>query len=750
MCVNTAAVLSTSPPFLRPKITILVDFKSRIKDVFVTLNTHLFKKCGKNSSLLSFNTKYVVVKFIFYLKIPCGHWPLFATFFNKCNIFKSLNHYFLCFILATKCHIDHPLQPDDHLDDTYKCFVALGWFYVLHLNFDKCFKTNHKSFAFHIILSILNLHYFTKDYLQRCGDVQLNPGPSGKLTIGTFNSSGCKNYSKLKRLMTWLFKLKKSDRFIYSLQETHISSSEVALVQSLWREGLIVSPSNGKARGVLTVFSNNLFDNILYEHGSKDGRTTCIIGSYNGVTDMFLSLYSPNSGKNAEFYSSFFARTNNLVTKYNVSNVYISGDFNLILKGGSSCNRVQTAYEKKLVNIVESELKGLGLECLSNTSSSTWNRGNKFSTLDYIYGPKYVSDSGVDCKILWGVDKSDHAAIQVNIEYDLDKGRGMFRPNVAFLDCTNLRSSFESELSLLMQQTDPTWCPHTKLEFAKVAIRSKVIEYSLKFKKQTEDKHQNIIVELGKLREIKMKQLASGSSSTTDGLNMLDFDIAELERDLDKVLSDKTKMLAAKSRVKWLELGEKSNKYFLNLNKSFQNSSYFKSFIVNGKECHDSKSKLDGVYDFYSKLYSHQKNNDSKSFLNTLEFSHICPADSDNLIKPLTKDELTKVLKSCGDTASGPDGIGYKLLKSCWSFYADVLLDSWNHGIMIGQLAPSHRESAICLLKKKGKDHKYIGNLRPITLSNCDIKLITKALTKRCNPILNKILNPHQTAYIPG
>jgi hypothetical protein len=43
-----------------------------------------------------------------------------------------------------------------------------------------------------------------------------------------------------------------------------------------------------------------------------------------------------------------------------------------------------------------------------------------------------------------------------------------------------------------------------------------------------------------------------------------------------------------------------------------------------------------------------------------------------------------------------------------------------------------------------------ISNLRPISLSNCDIKIITKVLTKRFNIFLPVTLNPHQTAYIKG
>jgi hypothetical protein len=253
------------------------------------------------------------------------------------------------------------------------------------------------------------------------------------------------------------------------------------------------------------------------------------------------------------------------------------------------------------------------------------------------------------------------------------------------------------------------------------------------------------------MQEIRAK-LASDNSNLSKYLDIdtVDADLFSLNLELDKVLNDRTKILSNKSRLKWLEFGEKSNKYFLNLNKSFQNSSYFKSFINQGKEVFDSASKIKVVHDFYSQLYDYHENENSNSFLSSVNVGSL-NMESNNVLKaPITKNELVAVLKSSGDTASGPDGIGYKLLKTCWSFYGDVLINSWNYALTTGLLAPSHRESVICLLQKKGKDKRIVGNLRPITLSNCDIKVITKALTKRCNKILNDVLNPHQTAYIPG
>jgi hypothetical protein len=72
------------------------------------------------------------------------------------------------------------------------------------------------------------------------------------------------------------------------------------------------------------------------------------------------------------------------------------------------------------------------------------------------------------------------------------------------------------------------------------------------------------------------------------------------------------------------------------------------------------------------------------------------------------------------------------------------------YSIQTGTLPPSHIESVITLLPKEGKNTKEIKNWRPITLSNCDAKIITKALATRMSKVLNEIIDPSQTAYIPG
>jgi len=113
-------------------------------------------------------------------------------------------------------------------------------------------------------------------------------------------------------------------------------------------------------------------------------------------------------------------------------------------------------------------------------------------------------------------------------------------------------------------------------------------------------------------------------------------------------------------------------------------------------------------------------------FLESIETEKITEEDNRNLTKPITLNELTMTLRSSSRTTPGPDSIGNQVYKICWDLVGKHILEAWNYSLLTGCLSESQRSLMICLLEKKGKDRRLINNLRPITLSNCDLKLITK------------------------
>ena len=62
------------------------------------------------------------------------------------------------------------------------------------------------------------------------------------------------------------------------------------------------------------------------------------------------------------------------------------------------------------------------------------------------------------------------------------------------------------------------------------------------------------------------------------------------------------------------------------------------------------------------------------------------------------------------------------------------------------QLSIPQRQAIIN--RKLGRDKRYIKNWRPISLSNVDIKLLSKTLAKRLKEVLPCLISAQQTAYV--
>ena len=157
------------------------------------------------------------------------------------------------------------------------------------------------------------------------------------------------------------------------------------------------------------------------------------------------------------------------------------------------------------------------------------------------------------------------------------------------------------------------------------------------------------------------------------------------------------------------------------------------------------------VEEFYKKLY--EKGNSKEDnlenlipFLSNLEKPNM--TNIDNIDKPLTLTDLHNTLNSCKDSSPGPDGIPYSLIKLTWPYFGQMLLDSWNYSILTGKLTHSHEDSYLKLLPKEGKDLNLLKNWRPITLSNCDLKIITKTLANKLSTNLINVISQCQTAYM--
>ena len=96
----------------------------------------------------------------------------------------------------------------------------------------------------------------------------------------------------------------------------------------------------------------------------------------------------------------------------------------------------------------------------------------------------------------------------------------------------------------------------------------------------------------------------------------------------------------------------------------------------------------------------------------------------------------------------GTDGLPAEFYKLFWSDISDALIPALNFAYDTGKLPITQRRGLIKLIPKKETDLKNLKNWRPLSLLNCDYKLIAKSIANRIQATLPKLINNDQTGFI--
>ena len=583
--------------------------------------------------------------------------------------------------------------------------------------------------------------------LLRSGDIESNPGPE-VLTLTTQNCRGLKNKEKVKQLLCRLNN--SAGTQIIALQETHLES---AYIKYSWHGNVALTPSCGAKGGIITLVSGNV--NILEQFDIENDAQILLaemLDNRDTTSLIIVNLHSPcaHDQTKIEFFEKIKEHINDLTRIHDNCEIIMLGDFNTTFWSSERINTKRTKCEETVAENITEMFNEFNLkDCWSKFDSSmTWRHGEKMSRLDRILWSESLELKHNNTSTDWSLTSSDHSAVVVKLtsQKQMNKRTMITRIDTTFMSNIKLRTIFLREIDERMNQLKETNLdPHGKLEFLKMSIRSVAIDIASNHRKDKEKEFKEI--ESG----LKFWQ-STFENSTHPKFN----DIARQNLDIliarrNTYLNERGKYLSERSKSKWYQEGERSTKYFLNLNKAKNNKNEMVELLIDGNLTSDQNQINDYVERFYTQLYekgdAHETNStDLDLFLGNLDR---VPDEMVKLIESnLSTEEIYETLKDCDDSAPGPDGIPYSLIKLTWNYFGKTLIESWNYAEKIGKLAPSHDMSYLRLLPKEGKDTRLLKNWRPITLSNCDFKLITKTLSWRLAKAVDSVISPNQTAYM--
>ena len=281
------------------------------------------------------------------------------------------------------------------------------------------------------------------------------------------------------------------------------------------------------------------------------------------------------------------------------------------------------------------------------------------------------------------------------------------------------------------------------------SLKIKVKEYTQMFCRRKSIKGKNI-------RSILEERLQSLETK----IDVNEFN-AEIENDylkvktkLEKIYQNESKGAGIRARVKWIEQGERSTKYFLGLEKSRVRKKEIKQLkSQNGKRTIRKQEEIiKEVRKFYSQLYDNEPKNveEMRNYVFTQNVNQLSEEDKETCDGLLTVDECKQAIFNMAKNKSpGCDGISIEFYQTFWPKIKDILVSALNDCYVTGMMSNTQKRGLITLLFKKG-DSQCLNNWRPITLLNCDYKIIAFILASRLQKVIASIVSETQTGYIKG
>jgi exonuclease III len=565
--------------------------------------------------------------------------------------------------------------------------------------------------------------------------VEKNPGPEeDKLktySFSTYNVKGlsiatCNGMRKFRKLIN-MCRNNCSDGNVICLQETHVIDTNY--FKKVWQNEYIIANGTRASKGVAILVGKDV--SIVNKIICHEGRyIICKLVNKKADLNVFLSnVYAPNNHSLAiQFYNEFFDTMENFVNDNSEENenfdICLTGDFNFVPDPSDCKNRNFSNLEARLAELVNDRLEILDLKDMkyldSEPSIYTWHARGIFSRLDRFYVNQSLINKSVKVSKDWSPDfRSDHALIKLEyIGKQERKGPGILRLQQDLIKNPKKVESITKDLESWMTSVSDEWSPDKVWEFTKVGLHS--IAYAMARKENNIQMNEKTrLQEKVNMLKIKLPNLIEENE-----INNCESEIRDSEIELDKILEQEADRLMFLSGLKWREAGEKSSKYFFGLARKRKQEATITMLKDGHGVIQSSLTKIMTIAStFYKDLYSMGHRQTDVHIDN--DFFDLCPSLNEVarkiMDKDLTEQEILDTLKTCNESAPGPDGIPYSYYKTFNKILIPNMLKAWNWSLEEGTLCPSQKLSTIFIIPKKDKDKTEIKNWRPITLSNCDL-----------------------------
>ena len=170
---------------------------------------------------------------------------------------------------------------------------------------------------------------------------------------------------------------------------------------------------------------------------------------------------------------------------------------------------------------------------------------------------------------------------------------------------------------------------------------------------------------------------------------------------LEQIYKIKANGIKIRSKCEWYEHGEKSSKFFLNLEKRRAIQGQVRTVIYNDEETNDEAEINNHIYSFFNYLYKETlsfSSNNLETYLNTISLPKLTKEKSKTLDGGITEKELLIALQSMENNKSpGNDGLTKEFHITFWNEVKAPIEKAY----LVKQLSASLKQAVIKSIEKK-------------------------------------------------
>ncbi|OMO91306.1 reverse transcriptase [Corchorus capsularis] len=516
---------------------------------------------------------------------------------------------------------------------------------------------------------------------------------------------------------------------IHGPQESKCEGFDPKQFRLIWGEGNIhgvFADAVGKAGGLISIWRDDFFQ---MDSSIISQRILIILGSIRAL-DMkcaFVNVYAPN---NDEERRVFFEELSMHLSVLNVPTC-ICGDFNVVKseeeRSGTLSNDTALGVFNDFIEdwaLVDLPLVGSNFTWFENSSPPSFSRIDRF-----LFAPIFLTTFPNVFQKALPRSLSDHNPILLGCE-EVDWGPKPFKLFNFWCEDDDFKLMVKTVWS--NSQNSNLW---EKLKSLKPALKA-----------WASTKFGNLAASISSL-EVEIQQMEELLAVNGENESLRN-KLYHCKGELWKLMRAEERSLHQKSRVNWLNNGDKNSRFFHQKVAMRNASNNITSIQHNNFTITDPSEIKSFISSHFENLYNSRNALKIRNFDG--RFNSLSDSSRIFLETPFTSEEIFEAINvSDGNKSPGPDGFNLHFFKKNWDIVRTDLLKIFDDFFHSGSFDKKINSSFISLIPKCASPSS-ISDYRPISLVGSIYKIISKVLARRLSTVITEVIGESQFAFIKG